>query len=255
LPHRHIQRCLSAMISAATPASGSPAHPVNLLWTAGWDSTYRLLTLVLGQGRAVSPHYIVDPGRPGTPHELLAMREIRTHIAQAYPDRAELIQPTRATLLDSIPPNEMVSAKLTRLRCRGHLGEQYDWLARYVVAAGIVDLELCIHADDKAEAFLRDHVEHVTDENNESYWQLKPCDPEDDLALFTRFRMPILSLTKRDMRARADAAGFQPIMGLTWFCHTPIDGKPCGTCNPCRYTIDEGLSERLPGRALLRHRY
>ena len=46
---------------------------------------------------------------------------------------------------------------------------------------------------------------------------------------------------------------YEDIMNLTWFCHTPIDGKPCGKCNPCRYTIEEGLRERFTRIALMRY--
>ena len=42
------------------------------------------------------------------------------------------------------------------------------------------------------------------------------------------------------MRTQARQAGFDEIMSLTWFCHRPRHGQPCGTCNPCIYTIEEG---------------
>jgi hypothetical protein len=34
-------------------------------------------------------------------------------------------------------------------------------------------------------------------------------------------------------------------MDMTWFCHTPARGKPCGICAPCVYTIEEGLAHRI----------
>src|SRR5688572_33020809 len=36
------------------------AAPVALLWTGGWDSTFRLLMLLLVERRAVQSYYIVD---------------------------------------------------------------------------------------------------------------------------------------------------------------------------------------------------
>ncbi|HYD83353.1 MAG TPA: hypothetical protein VEA63_04860, partial [Opitutus sp.] len=59
---------------------------VDLLWTGGWDSTYRLLDLVLRKSRTVAPHYVVDPDRSGTIQELRAMRAIRQEAAKS--DRA-----------------------------------------------------------------------------------------------------------------------------------------------------------------------
>jgi hypothetical protein len=35
-------------------------------------------------------------------------------------------------------------------------------------------------------------------------------------------------------------------MDMTWFCHTPVRGRPCGICAPCVYTIEEGLARRVP---------
>lgn len=36
----------------------------HLLWTGGWDSTFRVLQLLLCSRDAVQPHYIIDPERP-----------------------------------------------------------------------------------------------------------------------------------------------------------------------------------------------
>lgn len=242
-----------------TPAYRPPvlsrAAATPLLWTAGWDSTYRLIDLVIGRGEAVEPHYIVDPDRPGTMQELKAMRAIRARIAKDFPGRERLIAPTRTTLLDSIAEDPEITAKFARLKSRAYLGSQYDWLARYVRQQGIRELELCIHADDRAEAFVRDYVERVEEEDGQTYWRVRREVADDDVGLFAAFRFPVLRLTKTEMRRRAAEAGFGRIMALTWFCHTPMGGRPCGVCNPCRYTIAEGLADRLPGRALLRNRF
>src|SRR5690606_13578695 len=40
--------------------SPSATPPVNLLWTGGWDSTFRLLSLVVQQHRCVQPYYVLD---------------------------------------------------------------------------------------------------------------------------------------------------------------------------------------------------
>jgi hypothetical protein len=229
--------------------------PVNLLWTGGWDSTFRLIDLVLRRGRAVAPHYLVNPDRPGTVQELRAMREIRKQIDRRRREAGELILPTKVVLLDSIAPNAAISEKFSRLRSRSYLGVQYDWFARFTAQDKITNLELCIHADDRAEAFVRDHVEHEISEDGEAGWRLRSEYGSDDLGIFANFRFPLLNLTKSEMRRASEADGFQEIMALTWFCHTPIDGCPCGVCNPCRYTIAEGMSDRLPARALLRNRF
>jgi 7-cyano-7-deazaguanine synthase len=46
--------------------------------------------------------------------------------------------------------------------------------------------------------------------------------------------------------------GMNDVVMSTWFCHTPVFGKPCGCCNPCRDALNEGLAWRVPmsGRVL-----
>lgn len=44
------------------------------------------------------------------------------------------------------------------------------------------------------------------------------------------------------------------IIDDTWFCFNPINGKPCGYCNPCKYTIEEGMSYRFSKEALKRYK-
>lgn len=56
------------------------------------------------------------------------------------------------------------------------------------------------------------------------------------------------------MKSWAEDRGLMEIMNLTWFCHNPMNGKPCGQCNPCKYTIEEGLTYRFDEAALRRYK-
>jgi len=146
-----------------------------------------------------------------------------------------------------------ITDRLERLRSRSHLGGQYDWLARFALQHGLTDLELAIHRDDRAAAFLQPHV--VREEGGgDPYFRLGDHPPDDDLLVFRDFRFPVFDKTKRDMQRLARRYGFAELMELTWFCHIPTaDGQPCGRCNPCRYTIDEGLARRIPLKARIRN--
>jgi hypothetical protein len=229
------------------------ASGIRLLWTAGWDSTYRLLDALLVRGKAVQPYYLVDPGRPSTPNELRAMEQIA--IAIAARDRAaaaRLARPVVTSVAD-LRPDDRTTARFERLRARSHLGGQYDWLARFAAQHGLDDLELAIHRDDKAAAFLQQHVVREAG-RGDPYHRLRDAPPDDDLRIFERFRFPVFDMTKRDMQRAARLGGFEGLMELTWFCHIPTaDGRPCGRCNPCRYTIEEGLAWRIPLRTRLRN--
>ena len=53
------------------------SKPINLLWTSGWDSTFRLLQLVVEQKVSVQPIYIIDTGRASTLTEIKSMDIIK----------------------------------------------------------------------------------------------------------------------------------------------------------------------------------
>jgi hypothetical protein len=108
-------------------------------------------------------------------------------------------------------------------------------------------MELAIHRDDKARELLAGLID-------DSRARLDPAYRGDSrYELFRCFRLPLFDTTKREMRAQAREAGFDEIMSLTWFCHRPRHGQPCGTCNPCIYTIEEGLGERVPLAGRIRY--
>lgn len=223
-----------------------PREVVHLLWTGGWDSTYRLLDLVLSRGEPVQPHYVLDENRRSSEHELRAQTEIR----RALPEPARrLVAPTRVTTLSEIPRPDRFQRAFDRLVDRTFLGRQYEWLPAYCRQAGVREMELAVHVDDTAHAVLADHV--VKDGDS---WVVDPSlEGRPMYELFQWFRFPLLRMSKVEMKAAAEAAGFEHLMRLTWFCHRPRGGDPCGTCNPCIYTIEEGMSHRIPLRSRIRY--
>jgi hypothetical protein len=228
---------------------------VHMLWTGGWDSTFRLLQLALLRGRAVQPHYIVDTGRPSTLHELRAIHAIREGLRDLSIDAARRVAPLHVVSIHDIAPDPVITGRYARLRSRGPLGTQYDWLARFVRQYGVRDLELCIHVDDKAEAFVRPHVALYESRDGDGWWALSPSVEHDpDLALFESYRFPLLRLSKLEMREIARAQGLLPLMLQTWFCHSPVGESPCGRCNPCVYTVEEGMGDRLQAVGMRRYR-
>jgi hypothetical protein len=163
-----------------------------------------------------------------------------------------LHKPVIATVAD-LRPDPEITSRFERLRARSHLGGQYDWLGRFAVQHGLTDLELAIHQDDHAAAFLHPHVVRE-DGDGDPFHRLRDDPPDDDLRIFRHYRFPVFDQTKRDMQRIAGEHGFADLMELTWFCHIPTsDGLPCGRCNPCRYTMAEGLARRIPLQTRLRN--
>lgn len=233
-------------------------NPAHVLWTGGWDSTFRVLQLVVEHERRVQPHYIVDPDRRSLLNEQRAIRAIRRELGRSHPQAAERIQPLRLVGKYDIPPDPAIAGKLRSLRRRAEIFAQYGFLARYADYAGIGHLELCLHASDhRPFAVLRDHVEHVRDESG-GYWQVDRLKTKagDDLAMFMPFRLPLLGMNKVQMAAAAQELGVLKIMDLTWFCFRPLGrfrDQPCGLCPPCVDAVQGGMRHRLHGRTMVNY--
>ena len=225
----------------------SDKEDVALLWTGGWDSTFQLLQLLLVQRRRVTPFYLMHPKRLSTDKEIRTMKRIQDHILKEYPHTFELLHPTQYFSATDIPPDPEISETYQSLRKENYMGRQYDWLSRFCKANGIADIQLCIHRHDKAHFF----VEQIVSEGIDGLQTVFRVDPKfknrKEYVLFRYFSFPIFELSKVEMAAVADKRGWKEIMNMTWFCHTPTKNEtPCGKCNPCLYTIEEGLGWRIP---------
>ncbi len=219
--------------------------PAKLLWTGGWDSTFQLLRLAYVEGRRVEPCYLIDESRGSTGVELLAMKNIRLGLRRHDARAATRVGPTRFfSVMDMAEEATTRRAYENVLQSR-FIGLQYLWLARFCRQQGIAGLQLCIHREDKAAAVVAPLVVPVA-EKPEVFRVATRHAGSDEHTLFGRFEFPLLTMSKLDMQARAEAGGFLDLMYMTWFCHHPVRGKPCGCCNPCRYTVEEGLGWRLP---------
>ncbi|MBY7144598.1 7-cyano-7-deazaguanine synthase [Virgibacillus sp. NKC19-3] len=216
-----------------------------VLWTGGWDSTFRVLDLVLNKKVNIQPYYIIDENRPSTYMEFKTMDRIIDMIKEMDESASCRIMERIDIRKKDISDNSNITKSYRRLADRSHLGAQYDWLARYTNSLGINDLELCVHTDDTVEGFIKNDVDLV-DNNNDRFYKLKEYLSDQDLGIFSYYHFPLLDMTKLDMQEQASISGFKQIMEETWFCHSPIYDQPCGMCNPCKYTREEGLGRRVP---------
>ena len=230
------------------PRATAEAACTNLLWTGGWDSTFRLLQLLLLHRVPVRPVYLTDPTRPSTQIELSTMARIRDHLHVAHPHTRDLLQPPRIVAVDDVPEDAEIAGALREIRRRVYIGDQYAWLPAFCRQAAIGDIELGVHVDDKVQALVQPFAMEF--EHPAGYRSVR-VDPRHagttEFRLFRWFSFPLFHIDKVGMDQRAEAEGWGAIMGMTWFCHAPVRGRPCGTCAPCVYTIEEGLARRVPG--------
>ncbi len=237
------------------PSRRSVAH---LLWTGGWDSTYRLIQLVQDSDVAIQPVYVIDTGRSSALREIETMGRIKRMIVAKFPAASGRILPHRFYSVHDIDDDAAITGSWRRLRQAWTLGTQYDWLARLASQSGLRGLELCAqaHNADRSGLYecLADHTVMREDEDVGDYWMIEPRNGDDRSTVFSWFRFPLFGVTKTLMRERIVQQDCLSIMMQTWFCFAPVKGDPCGACNPCRTAIEEGLSERMPKAALRRYR-
>lgn len=229
------------------PSRAPAGHGVDLLWTGGWDSTFRLLQLVLLHRLPVVPHYLRDPTRASTRIELRTMARIAGRLHETWPHTRGLLQPLRVTDVGDVPRDPEIAAALREIRRRSFIGSQYDWLPAFCKHSAVADMELGVHVDDKVQALLRGF--EMEFEHPGGFRSLR-VDPRHagsaEFKLFRYFSFPLFHVDKVGMARQAGAEGWGAIMDLTWFCHAPSRGRPCGICPPCVYTIEEGLAHRVP---------
>ena len=210
------------------------AEIVHLLWTGGWDSTYRLLYL-LREGKQVQPHYIIDPYRPSSRHELRAMEAISERINQETGKLPGTLLPTEISEKASSVQSRKIQEAYNAIVKTMYIGDQYMWLADYCEARGIEGMEIGVEENPI--------ILKAVNSTGYPYTEI-----------FGKFRFPILSTSKLAMKEWAESTGTLPIMELTWFCHRPTtNAQPCGTCHPCEVTIDGGMGYRLPLRSRIRN--
>src|SRR5262245_9329039 len=116
--------------------------PVQLLWTGGWDSTFRLLCLVLEHRVPVQPSYLLDERRVSAPIELVTMERLRERLATLHPHTRELLLPTRIERVPPVAPDDDIQRAFNRILRTHRIGDQYAFLARFCRAHGLHDAEL-----------------------------------------------------------------------------------------------------------------
>ena len=234
-------------------------EPINLFWTGGWDSTFRLIRLVFVNKKTVHPYYIIDPGRNSTSLEIKAMTNIKKALIKKRPEIEDLILPTIFKELNQIQPNQTITESYKLLTVKESIGIQYDWLARFCADEGINNMEICnetavFDEDNRTRKLLGDDLDKFETEYGVYYKLNENAKGKDIYLIYGNFNFPVFDFTKQDMFEYGKKFGFDDVMKLTWFCHTPTKkNNPCGKCHPCEAVYREGLKWRLPLSAKLRY--
>lgn len=202
-------------------SSNDVAH---LLWTGGWDSTFRLLQLIYDENRKVQPHYIIRP-QECTGKEIDTIHDISREILNSDPEIRKLILPVNYYDVEKIEEDEEITKEYKRIAEKKYISLQYEILARYGKQIGNSSLELSVLSSETFDYF------------------------RSTSTIFQYFEFPLLGLTKPEMAEIAEKKGWGKIMEMTWFCRRPHKGRPCGFCGPCTDAVIAGMGWRLPLKA------
>jgi len=228
---------------------------VNMLWTGGFDSSYRMIQLSK-LDVTIQPYYLCD-NRRSEQLELNAISAITADI-RMHPKTICTILPLITSKVIDIEPDSEITEAFQRLYNETEIGSQYEWLSRF--AKTVDGLEICLEQSENGKAYKcimnNGDVKKIT-EGIIAYSIIdKEISNPDLFKVFGNFRfpLPLFELTKAETIEEYKKLGFEDSINKTWFCHTPIRNKACGVCNPCKSVVKEGLSFRLSASAISRYK-
>ena len=226
---------------------------INLLWTGGYDSTFRLCQLLIIQKRKVQPYYISDiidnkyekhnERRHSTNIELKVMKKITELLYNTYPYIRSLLLPL--INIKSIHIDEDIQENLNILYEQGRVRRpicQYRAIAQLSKDLNKYNnnplyLEMSVEKEPQTSIMYRAIHDKVIKQNDVYYLKTTLNDEDNALYIYKYITFPTLDYTKRDMLNISKKYNFNNILELTWSCWYPVNGKPCNRCIMCRERI------------------
>lgn len=214
----------------------------NVLWTGGWDSTFRVIQL-FNRGICLQPIYVIDKNRASTSKEIETIEILSRKIEENFSSSKGKILPLKLIKRENIPFNLYLKIIFKIIKRRRRIAKQYYWLA--CLSRKYNNLEEGFHAADRKQIIELDDLIEIKDETQHINWVVNPK-KIDFLRrqIFKNIRFPLANISKVDMKKQAEENGFIDIMNSTWFCHGSAS-KPCGKCIPCKQYITDNMGYRL----------
>lgn len=225
---------------------------IEVFWTGGSDSTFRIVQLSLLPVK-VQPYYLSD-NRQSEKFELRAIEEI-TEIIRTKPQTKCELLPLKYIPFEEKKIAPEISEAYVRVTEKYYLGTQYPFLSTF--AKDHPGIELSIEAPcTPSHTFLTTlrYKKKTEPDIGETYDLDFDKVSRDAITLFQHFSFPLRAYTKPVTVGMLKDWGYKDVLDLTWFCHTPINGEPCGKCHPCQQRIEDGLKDRFSRKALFRYR-
>ncbi len=234
--------------------SSSMTVVTRILWTGGWDSTYRIVELSR-QKSIIEPFYVYGDNRLSEKKEINAMKKILIELKRKKETKAQFL-PIKFISKDSIPKNQDITEAYNKIAKETNLGSQHEWLAR--LAAVYPGLEIGTEsAPLEVSNILRAinmYGKLIFDSANNTYILDQSHSTKEAMLVLGNFKYPIIHLDGKQMRENIKQWGYEDVMKNVWVCHTPLFGGPCGICHPCELKIETGMDFLMSPRALKRYK-
>ncbi len=233
-----------------THTHGDSLNEIKVLWTGGFDSTYRIIELSM-RDVTIQPIYVKDSKRTSMKYELKAMDDIVNLLLHKEKTKAKIL-PIKQIELEKIPENKEIFQAYELFKKEAEMGIQHEWLAR--LALEYNGLEICIEKALGEHTPIRSSIlkyGKLIDTGDGFIIDKENSSKELNLIL-GNLRLPIFEKTELKMMEDIKKWGYEDVISHIWFCHSPIKGKPCGLCNPCNTKYDSQMYFLLSPKAIKR---
>lgn len=231
---------------------------VTLLFTSGWDSTFRFLQLCQYEIE-IQPVYIIDKARKSNTIEQAQIAKIIEAARQRFKAKINDVKFYDLDWITKECADESISKAFKVLQDKYHIGTQYRVFSLLTHYLGNPKFECAVvhqYHGKVEEAIEGDGKMGVVEAGvlPERYCVLPVGGDDNVYKIFGNLILPVIKLTKKEEEQIARENGWIDIMELTWFCFAPINGKPCGLCNPCDDAMNTGMEWRMPAISQWRYK-
>jgi hypothetical protein len=218
---------------------------VNLFWTGGYDSTFRLLQIIIIEKKCVNPIYLNFNSLDGSGFR---RQNVKFELETMYMIINELYrlgyggQIMPLTIITEVKLSNIVINSCSILFNKGYLRRPVSQYAHMVQLSLDLNkiIEECAEKSEHSTSYKM--LNGKLNDNKMLYLDKAVGTP---LYVIRNIRFPIIDLTKKDMLKIAKKHNFAYILKWTKSCWWPYsDGTPCRKCLMCR-TRKEELPQEL----------
>jgi len=202
----------------------------------------------------VQPIYIYGEGRFSENYEINAMEKVLEKLGEKTETKATIL-PINFIHFNSIKKDQSISQAYKNIVKKDPLGGQYEWLP--FLALDYTNLEIGVEKtppeQSKVINVIQKHGKMYYNKEKDTYLVDKEKSTDDLSLLFENLSFPIIEKSGQDMRDNIIRWGYEDVMKNAWMCFTPIFGKPCGTCHPCKLKIETNMEFLLAPSSIKRY--